>query len=214
MTIIIYYIIPLLRNVVSKIFDFIKSYGRDAISIITLIILIYSAFYAQPIANENLQMGLFQIAENTYSPKPNLYVSSQCYILTENDVNNFFSDNYSDNYYADVLTLEVSNTYAENPWINVQLPEELEYINIKSIPDGKHKIRDETNNKQNTISITWDTNIPPNEDVKLIILYDKKYLNILNTEQRGYSFGSKEITYSYNRYFDCDRDVKIFDGFN
>ncbi len=191
--------------------DLIRNHWRDILTIATLLILIYSTFYSQPSTSMVTQQKLDQIAINTYSPKPFLTGTASCYIMEPKDINTYFSLNDSNSYYAEIYSIHNTGVTANNPWIKIVLSKELEYVDIKSIPEGLPPIKGEIAYDQKPVTVSWDTRIPPEGDVRIILLYDKKYSDLLKRTMRTFTFGSEQSSGYYMASL-CN-NIDIFKGF-
>lgn len=171
-------------------------------SLLSFLVIAYQVFIVEP-ETQNL---LESIDENTYTPKPQLVSKSECYIIEPSDVEKYFGlSNVTRSYYLDQFILSSSVTYANEPWIRVVVPSGLDYVDVTTIPSVSHSVKVEEDASK-IISIPFESlNLAPGDEIRIMIIYERAFLDKLMEEYRSFNFGSREASGNYN-YLRCKYD--------
>jgi hypothetical protein len=181
------------------------------ISLVTLVLVIFQTFVSQPQSDTKLtQIAAYmqQVASNTYTPKPYLSMEAKCYNLNPSYVKKYFNlDNITESYYMEEYTLTSRGAYASKPWVKITLSPNLVHTAITTIPaNSKISEKDEQGSNEEilkTISVSWDNSLAPDNEVKILILYNATFTDKLKKNSIALDYGSMEIG-TFRNYLNCN----------
>lgn len=144
--------------------------------------------------SENTYDTLEQINSNVYQTKPVLKEAHECVLIPSKAINNSY---LGENFYINVKGAPEKNIYME-----IQIPKDIEIVDIKVEPYVEMKKDMDSYPKSNAYTGFWKQEFEPGDKVKVTLLYDFKYNSILIKGGRTFTFSSARSEKN-NSLFNC-----------